>query len=760
MANETLRIDLTARDSTAAAFNSLQNSLANVNRSMGTVTSAFSAFKGAIFSGAALAGVVKYSDEWTNLSNKLRAAGLSASETSAAQNELLKISQRSRSDLTSVADLYSRLTLASQSFGASQKEVGQVTETISKVFKMSGKTAQEAQSAALQLGQALASGVLQGDELRSLRESAPELVRAIAREFNITVGELKDAGAKGELEASRVFKAILKIAPQVNEQFANSKSTFADYATAVSNAFYSVIQAYQNATKESDAYIEAAERVRAKQAELAQSTGLLAAQQADLDAKAKAIREKSLLGNLGTTQGDITNLETSLRSLTADLERFGAINVKKGDLERGLAEINRAINGTADDAISARVELDRLGQADPSFRAAFEKFIVLLDYLAKTRIAAKITGDELKALGGVTIEVIKPPKFMSGADRAADASFVATQEQIAKRLLDDQIINSKLSEAEQKIVAKRDEIRKRLGDAAAFIPESLLTETARRILLNEASGETAKAAQKEAEALNALAEKYKLIADPMLKYNQQMDEALKLYQAGKLSADEYANAIKNIEQQKANAASKTDPMKDNIKELERAIEGFGKKSADAFAEFVMSGKMNFKDLIQSIIKELISLMAYQSIFKPLFGSISGSLTGGGGLGGLFSGLLGGVGSSMYPAGSVIGPNLPTRATGGNITANRAYIVGEKGPELFMANRNGSIVPNDAMGGGASVVVNVINQAGVEVETTETERPDGMKEITMMIRREVTSGIANGTFDKPLRSAFGLARQGY
>ena len=59
----------------------------------------------------------------------------------------------------------------------------------------------------------------------------------------------------------------------------------------------------------------------------------------------------------------------------------------------------------------------------------------------------------------------------------------------------------------------------------------------------------------------------------------------------------------------------------SLKELEFLIGGWAKSSSDAIAEFATSGKFSFKDMIQSMIKDLISLMAYQTIMKPLFGAV-------------------------------------------------------------------------------------------------------------------------------------------
>jgi tape measure domain-containing protein len=50
----------------------------------------------------------------------------------------------------------------------------------------------------IQLRQALSSGILQGEELRSIREQAPLVAQAIAQEMGVTIGKLKELGAEGE----------------------------------------------------------------------------------------------------------------------------------------------------------------------------------------------------------------------------------------------------------------------------------------------------------------------------------------------------------------------------------------------------------------------------------------------------------------------------------------------------------------------------------------------------------------------------------
>ena len=72
-------------------------------------------------------------------------------------------------------------------------------------------------------------------------------------------------------------------------------------------------------------------------------------------------------------------------------------------------------------------------------------------------------------------------------------------------------------------------------------------------------------------------------------------------------------------------------------------------------------------------------------------------------------------TSAFGAG---GLNIPGFAKGGPVTGGDPYIVGEKGPELFVPKGSGTIVPNDDLGGGVSVVVNVDATGGSEVQGDE------------------------------------------
>lgn len=166
-----------------------------------------------------------YADAWTLAGNKLAAAGVTAEDT---RDKLVDLANDTRSGVEGTVDLYARLTRSTADLGATQAQVSRATEILNKAFKAGGEPIANQTAALLQLGQALGSGVLQGDELRSIRENSPILAKAIADEFGTTVAGLKKLGEEGKLTSDRVFKAILKGGKDIDAQFARTTPTIAE----------------------------------------------------------------------------------------------------------------------------------------------------------------------------------------------------------------------------------------------------------------------------------------------------------------------------------------------------------------------------------------------------------------------------------------------------------------------------------------------------------------------------------------------------
>jgi tape measure domain-containing protein len=237
---EQVKIAITAQDRTQTALQSVQRSLGklersseNLSRSLGTVGTAFQAVVGAV----GVRALVNYADSYTSLSNKLKNAVGDTQDFTRVQQDVYRIAQLTGSGLSETADLYAKIARNSKQLGLETAEVSKLTETFAKTLKISGATTTEAAAATLQFGQALASGRLQGDELRSLLENNNRFSEALATSLGVTTGKLRSLGTAGVLSAELVSKALLQQSSVIDKEFAGATDTVAQGMTRVSNAF-------------------------------------------------------------------------------------------------------------------------------------------------------------------------------------------------------------------------------------------------------------------------------------------------------------------------------------------------------------------------------------------------------------------------------------------------------------------------------------------------------------------------------------------
>ncbi|MFC0245826.1 tape measure protein [Falsochrobactrum ovis] len=180
--------------------------------------------------------IAKFADEWTVAGNKIAAASVVAGRQARTLSELNEIARATRSGLSETADLYAKLLRSTADVAKSELEVAKATEIVNKAFKAGGAAASEQAAGILQLAQGLGSGMLQGDELRSVRENAPLLAQAIADYFGTTIAGLKELGSEGQLTSDKIFQAILAAQGRVEGAFKATNSTIAEGFTMVNNA--------------------------------------------------------------------------------------------------------------------------------------------------------------------------------------------------------------------------------------------------------------------------------------------------------------------------------------------------------------------------------------------------------------------------------------------------------------------------------------------------------------------------------------------
>lgn len=171
---------------------------------------------------AALANV---QDKFTQAEARMRQAIGSAELARKAFDDLRKSSMESGIAFDAASGSFIRLARNKDQLGATTEQILVLTETIQKLGVVSGAGQGEMASGMLQLSQALASGRLNGDELRSILENMPALAKAIADGLGVGVGQLRAMGAAGELTGEKVFKAILSQTEKVRRDFKDLPDT-------------------------------------------------------------------------------------------------------------------------------------------------------------------------------------------------------------------------------------------------------------------------------------------------------------------------------------------------------------------------------------------------------------------------------------------------------------------------------------------------------------------------------------------------------
>lgn len=181
--------------------------------------------------------IIDKADETTLAGAKLAmTAEKFGTDAIALQDRVLNLANSVRQGFAETASLYMKIGSPTSKLGATLEQVDEAVKAVGAGLVVGGASAQEARSTILQLGQALGSGKLQGDEMRSLVENAQQLAEVLAEELGYkTLGELRKAGSEGEITTERLFKALTKAGPRLSKQLNKIPLTFGQAWELTSN---------------------------------------------------------------------------------------------------------------------------------------------------------------------------------------------------------------------------------------------------------------------------------------------------------------------------------------------------------------------------------------------------------------------------------------------------------------------------------------------------------------------------------------------
>ncbi|WP_192956460.1 tape measure protein [Acinetobacter baumannii] len=205
------------------------------SKSMDNLSVATRALAGYMAGLVTVSSAISKMDTYTGLQNRLKLVTNNQVELNKATEDTFRIAQKTYSAWDSVLQVYQRFSDNAKTLNLTMDDTARLTETVSKAVAISGASAEAADAALVQFGQALASGTLRGEELNSVMEQTPALAKAIAQGMGITVGELRSVAAEGKITSQEIVKALKNVQNDVDALFAKTDITIGQSLTLLNN---------------------------------------------------------------------------------------------------------------------------------------------------------------------------------------------------------------------------------------------------------------------------------------------------------------------------------------------------------------------------------------------------------------------------------------------------------------------------------------------------------------------------------------------
>ena len=628
-----------------------------------------------------------------------------------AANAAKKFNLSQAESLGTLTDLGNRIGPT----GASLQDVANVYEGFNTLLALNKVNSQNAASATLQLNQALGSGRLAGEEFNAISEATPQLLDAVAKVLGRNRGELKQLASDGKISSQVLIDALTRIRTE----------GAADLETAFSGAF--------GATRRFNAALE--------DFSATVGTELLPALTPLINGATEILK---LFGRL---PGPVKALIAAIAGLTAAFVVLApAISTAIGLLS-GLSLATLAAAGPW---IALAAGIGVAVAALASYQTESQKIgakAAAGDPAAISAARSRITEKEREVAG---LKAQRPsPRSARGGDLARSQGELAQLKRDvatgqtaatptptptptpttatgggtgAKKGSDD--AKRAAEAAKQEAERVKDVIRNRLAEGQIIAVKSQQQD---RIAAAEAAGDKMLVARLQSQEREL---------DIQYRYAQELAKEVNL-EAQKAIIYEGQNALtaNQLDLQRELDAIQTQSDQDRLTSLQKAIEKqyelntavqnqlqladgvantLGQGLGSAF-DALISGAQGWEDSLRQIASGVLVDIANQLIrifvIEQAINAIKAFLTP-------FSAAtpLGAGGGQVGKFGT-LGPNfgIPQRANGGPVSSGQTYMVGERGPELFVPGRSGTIVANDKMGGGSTNVIVNVDAKGSSVE---------------------------------------------
>ncbi len=583
-------------------------------------------------------------DTYTDLNNRLRLVTDSETELALVRRRLLDISQSTRTALATNAELYNRIALSSDATGHSQAELLRVTELLNKQVLIGGNNASEAAAGLVQFAQGLASGRLQGDELRSVMENLLGVQQGLIEgfrilrergqiDFDVTRANIRDLAAEGVLSADLILDAILASADDTERKFAQVEVTVSGATQRLGNAFLLMTGRIDEVTGASEHLVNAL-TVLTDVVEIV--SGLETLERLNR----QAARLESSLASEFLARGDRETQERLLRQTRARiaaLEDERRLEQEIQSLRKaGIVEEETGAAGAAEPSAAARLIAESAALPDTR-TASGDAFDAIFDEARQEQLI-----EDLERFQRNITQLEARAQQERAAQRRADR-----QRQLADaRLFPDLLAEAQAGEFDRdysqaafdRIEAEQARVTRARLDAIEEIrrAEESAYDAARRAAVQWESDTLAVLATNEA-AWEAHADAVAAITEQRLaqiateEANHRLRESERWQDGARVAFEEYAREAM-----------------DAAENARQAISNSLQTMEDALVDFVTTGKLNFRSLVDSILADLARLVVRQAITGPISQALGGLFGGG-----LFGGGTDAAGRPLPVPGSVL-----------------------------------------------------------------------------------------------------------
>lgn len=584
-----------------------------------------------------------------------------------------------------------------QAFGV---EGNKVVETTRRLADVSGATGAELQGLVTAYGQVQAKGRLQGEELLQFQERGVALQQELQKMYGMSGKELQDTLSKGRISSEAVEVAIIRLT-DAGGKYANgaiAQSTtlqgkFSTLTDGIESVAKKIGEVLKPALKE---ILDLAILVINKINESLAGPDYKKANDQLFNTRA---RIKQLKEEIKAAERAGIGLATGMQIQGVD----GQVLAGGAPVLPGMRKELKDLEGDTKRLEARLKELRKPTAKPPTTKPPATPDLLGGDQAKGTRSVNDLLGGQIKR----NLE-IKKAQLETGKQLALNVAFLQSNATQAQRMVDFAYeyrnVQAEISSLEETIAA-RTAVRAQFIGAAkdkqsaalAFDEQTaeLRNEIARKqIEINTISarhtGQLNEQAKKEEEARIKGVERIQQLRDEQellqARLNGTEAEVLLKQQIKEITKDTTGLNEKEIAEiiNKNNALKEQIAAAEQLKQLYADVGMNIKSSVVDAIQGAIDGTKSLQEVANNLLSSIANKLLDVAINLALFGAMSGTGTGGGLLGGLFK----------------------PRANGGSVMAGQGYLVGERGPELFMPGRSGGIAPTGSFGGAGNIVVNV------------------------------------------------------